>query len=256
MSGYRLSRWIAVALTLSSLTLVPLLAGEWDGGTVAKDDTATADNCGGVQGLVGGLSAFNSSNITNGKKTTGEVGAKWNGEQYEQCTGPQVQKENWVSHTYTRTSGNPFTRPVFRWKLKSTITVTGSAQRLRATDPQWWWDTTANVTEHAPIAEVYLPTLDVWANIGGACDPNTQASGGGADASNNNQPDHTSPFAAAAGNQNGDTDCDVLTTDAMTKVRATAKWTSYGGPCSGDNCKVNEETLKLAFEFTSWFVAP
>jgi hypothetical protein len=237
------------------------MAGEWDGGSASKDDTYSDDHCptagGGVNGKVGALSAFTTTNITNGKKTTGDVGARWTGQRYEVCAGEQVTKDNWVQHEYTRTAGQPFTRTLLLVKLTSTVTVSGSAKIWKPElSTQWWWDTTANVVEHQPTASFLLPGGE-WASLIIAFDPDhdKQARGSGADASNNNQANNTSPFTAGQG-QNGDTVGGAQTADSMTKVRAKAKWTSNGGPPSGDNCDVSDEELKLHFEFETWFVAP
>jgi len=240
---------IAVLLPILLLTALAVATGEWARESSSSSGGFSEADVGAVDGWVGALEGFQTSESGDGFTTTGTVGTVWNGEQYEYQNETQVvEKVNSATHVYEREQGGPATRSMSA-SIDSEVSVSGSAQQKLPSDPQWWWNTTSSIDFLGVVTMVLSASTNEWSEIAPANYPepnwpsggcNDGGAGSAGDAPNNNQPAGTSAMAFT-NSPTTTTDSNgwyYETNDDKVKIKMTATWKSQGRPASIDNAKV------------------
>jgi hypothetical protein len=238
-----------------------------DANTTKDDETAQAD-VGGVDGWVGALDGFQTAPQGNGYKTTGKVGTVWDGTQIAKRTEPsQVTKTNSVTHAYTRDEGSGPTYTI-GVTINSEVSVSGSARQSNTNDPQWWWDTSSEISFLGVSARAFNENTEEWEDLESIVTPlvdwpsggvNDGGAGAAGDAKDNTQLNQEEGYEFSVMNY-------VNAPPALTeqsngwayepsndtiKVTITATWRSKGRPASVDNADVLNERHELSFEMTT-----
>lgn len=259
-----MNKFVFAWTALIALVATPALANAagWTGLATPVRGSVPCD-AGGVVGKVGELTAFVTvGGGTSAMSTTGGVGAKWNGSQYAHTEAPPAQKVNSIKHEYSRLEAG-FAR--FLVNLASNVSQTGTAHQLDTNDPSWWWDSQAHVRDSQPVCALWTPAGG-WVTYTPSIMTDQRADATGGDAGDQ----HVAPPAAPISNNNNLTappsstsqlsggttngaysSSSVLPAGAGSyKVMAVVTFTSDGKACV-DNATVTNDTLELAFTFTT-----
>lgn len=254
--------FMAVVPLLLAFFLALTLALHAEAGYVAAQATEVVTTkplaAGGVTGIVGALNGPDSSaGGGNSLSTSGSVGARWNGAQYEHADdGPKDGGVD-VFHRYDHFGSGSATLTV---DLSSSVLVSGSAAQWY--EEQWWWNSHNSVIEDPVLVYVYVPgagfqDLDVDWQLDTQC---TAHGGDAGDAhatppsSNNNgswswstlDPSHNNVTTGRAVGQVEEDLPDV----AGAYVVAQASWGAEAKGCV-DNAVVSVDKLELTYTFTT-----
>jgi hypothetical protein len=251
-----------VAFLVGSLAISTSAAPDWRGTIQTVSGNVPCD-AGGVTGTVGELTAFSSTGGgSSAMTTTGGVGAKWDGQQFDHTDAAHAQKLNVVIHQYARFSTDPAT---FTVDLTSTISQTGSAHQSDPNSPGWWWDSQALVQDYQPVCALwttgtgwvpYTPTIstDQRALAVGGDAGNQHPAPPNAPTSNNNNatnpPSSTSQITGGTTNGAYSSTSALPTSGGSYKVQVSVNFKSDGSACV-DNAVVTNDKLELNSTLTT-----
>lgn len=250
-----------VAVLIGAVAISTSAAPDWRG-SIQPVSGSVPCNAGGVLGTVGELTPFTATGGgTSAMTSTGGVGAKWTGSQYQHVDAVPAQKVNSITHQYARFSTDPAT---FTVDLTSNITQTGNAHWWKL-DPQWWWDSQAQVQDSELVCALWTPGTG-WVTYTPTISTNQRANATGGDAgnqhpvppnlptSNNNNltapPSSTSQISGGTTNGVYSSTSPLPTGAGSNKVAATVTFTSDGAACV-DNAVVANDKLELSFTFAT-----
>ncbi len=253
MSGKRMTLAVGAA-ALWGLTAPNSGVGEASvfggGGATDKDETYVIHHIGGVVGRVGMQQSFHTDGEgTTSMTTTGAVGDKYAGSQYEYCESGSDTIENHQTHEYGRMNEGTSTLTI---DLETQITAGGSSSQMVGGTP-WFWDSLLLTQADEPDIREYNTNTGRWDDVEArTVPPATLGSAIGGDGlynnnENSNPPSSTSsttPASTLSGDWVGSTDLGENISQVQVIFHP---WSAGWGRV--DNAIVHNDDLVLSFTF-------